>query len=53
MTGVAETEAAGGKPARAPRLSPFQRIVLALVLGIATGVFVGEYAALVGAQLHD
>ena len=45
MTEVAEKDPAGGRHFGIPHLSPFQRIVLALLFGIATGVFVGEYAA--------
>ena len=36
-----KTSGTGGKP----RLSPFQRIVLALLIGISVGVFLGELAA--------
>ena len=45
MTDTVQNEVSAKKPARLPRLSPFQRIVIALLLGIAVGVFLGEYAA--------
>jgi len=38
------SEKVGTEPPK-PRLSPFQRILLALLLGVTTGVFLGELAA--------
>ncbi len=38
-------ETASEPPPRSPRFSPFQRILLALGLGISLGVFFGEYVS--------